>query len=90
MQDGEFIEGLGGTTAVARRLGVEPNRVNNWKRRGIPAEHHLALWRMAIEADLAWEPPGADGLREVLCPPTDAPSVPEVQEMLEQLHGGKK
>lgn len=68
MQDGELIELLGGATAVARRLGVEPNRVNNWKRRGIPAEHHLSLWRMAILAGLGWQPPGAEGLRDALCP----------------------
>lgn len=36
-----IIEALGGSTKVARALGFDPSigtqRVNNWKRRGIPA-----------------------------------------------------
>lgn len=75
MQDDELIESLGGITAVARQLGVEPNRVNNWRRRGVPADQHIALWRMALAAGLDWEPPGAAELRPLLaaqmCPPAE-------------------
>jgi len=41
MKDAYLIEQLGGSTAVAKRLGWmtvnASRRVNNWKRRGIPA-----------------------------------------------------
>lgn len=80
MTDAELIEGLGGMTAVARQLGVEPNRVNNWKRRGVPGEHYLPLWRMAIAAGLDWQPPGADGLREALCPVAAHQAQPQPSE----------
>jgi len=38
--DAEIIDNLGGPTALARRLGYGsggPQRVANWRRRGIPA-----------------------------------------------------
>jgi hypothetical protein len=38
--DSEIIDNLGGPTALARRLGYGsggPQRVANWRRRGIPA-----------------------------------------------------
>ena len=41
MTDAELITLHGGSTAVAKRLGLDglngARRVNNWKRRGIPA-----------------------------------------------------
>lgn len=43
--DRERIERLGGSAAVARRMGLTSSgavqRVNNWKTRGIPAEVKL-------------------------------------------------
>ena len=46
-ESAELIDTAGGDTAFARLLGIdqEPGfaqRVNNWKRRGIPAEVVLA------------------------------------------------
>lgn len=29
---------LGGTAALARAIGVEPNVVSNWRKRGVPVE----------------------------------------------------
>lgn len=41
--DKELIALLGGTTAVAKRIGVNsPQRVHNWLTRGIPASVKLA------------------------------------------------
>ncbi|ARU06943.1 hypothetical protein CCO03_17100 [Comamonas serinivorans] len=45
MTDTELIRLLGGSTVVAKRLGLQglngARRVNNWKRRGIPAKVKL-------------------------------------------------
>lgn len=42
MTDAERIESLGGSTKVAEMLGLDkdggPQRVNNWKKRGIPSK----------------------------------------------------
>jgi hypothetical protein len=41
--DKELIALLGGTTVVAKRIGVKsPQRVHNWLTRGIPASVKLA------------------------------------------------
>lgn len=37
------IEVVGGTTALAKRIGVHPNVVTNWKTRGVPAEQCPAI-----------------------------------------------
>lgn len=37
------IEGAGSLTELARRLKVSPQRVANWKRRGIPKVMVLAV-----------------------------------------------
>lgn len=67
MNDAELIAALGGPTKLSRSLGVVRGRVAMWASRGvIPAEHYMALWSMALEAGIAWEPPGADALREKL------------------------
>lgn len=45
MTDAELIQLHGGSTALARRLKMDglngSRRVNNWKRRGIPAKVKL-------------------------------------------------
>ncbi len=38
MTDSELIEKLGGASKLAKRLGYGVQRVNNWKKRGIPAQ----------------------------------------------------
>lgn len=44
--DAQLIERIGGPTALARLLGFPPDggpqRVQNWKKRGIPAQVKLA------------------------------------------------
>lgn len=35
--DWELIQGLGGPLKVASLLGLKPQRVANWKQRGIPS-----------------------------------------------------
>lgn len=37
------INTAGGVTALARALGTVPQCVNNWRKRGIPAERVLAI-----------------------------------------------
>lgn len=39
--DKELIALLGGTTAVAKKLGISAQRVHNWLTRGIPASIKL-------------------------------------------------
>ncbi len=43
--DSKIIDALGGTTAVAKKLGLSlptgSARVSNWRRRGIPAQVKL-------------------------------------------------
>ena len=69
MKIDSLIKGLGGPTAVGHALGLSPQRVHNWiVRDSVPAEHHLAVWRLAIERQIDWKPPGADGLSLVAAP----------------------
>lgn len=64
----EVFAALGGQSRVAERLGVLPTAVSNWAvANRLPPAHHIPLWRMALEAGLPWEPPGAAGLRPLLC-----------------------
>lgn len=63
----ELIAALGGASKLAERLGLLRGRVAMWStRESIPAEHHLAVWGMALEAGLSWEPPRADTIRAQL------------------------
>lgn len=69
MDPRELIKALGGSTAVGARLGVTSQAVSNALRRNaLPADWHLPLWQMALDAGLDWTPPGAEGLRDRLCP----------------------
>lgn len=39
--DKDLIDDLGGSTKLAARLGYSVQRVENWKKRGIPAQVRL-------------------------------------------------
>lgn len=78
----ELIRALGGAVAVGRALGLKPNAVSMWISRGdVSAEHRIAVWRMAVEKGVDWEPPGAAELRASLVaslappPPPPAPAL---------------
>ncbi len=70
--DADIITALGGPTALSLKLGLRRSAASNWGKRGIPPEHHLTIWRMAIEAGSQWQPPGADALRERLVQQAEA------------------
>jgi len=55
-----------GRKAVATACGVGMTAVSNWASRGIPSEHYVAVWQMALDAGLDWTPPGAEALRDRL------------------------
>jgi hypothetical protein len=60
----ELIERLGGATAVATACNLPPVTVRMWAVRDrVAAEYHIAVWRLAEAAGVAWRPPGAEGLR---------------------------
>lgn len=40
----KIIEEFGGVSETAKRLGISPSAVSQWKRKGIPKG-----WRMALE-----------------------------------------
>lgn len=42
----QIIETLGGYREVAAHLGLEPQRVHNWTRRGVPALYWGRLVKM--------------------------------------------
>lgn len=63
----EMIAALGGATRLAERLGLKRSAVAMWVVRGaVPGERELAVWRLCLEAGIAWEPPGADAIRAQL------------------------
>lgn len=39
----DVIDILGGTVELARRLGVDPRTVSNWRLRGLPPDSYRAL-----------------------------------------------
>ena len=50
----ELIRKLGGASEVAERLGITRQAVSLWPRAGhIPWKHHLAIQKMANDADIA-------------------------------------
>jgi hypothetical protein len=58
-----LIRDLGGPTKVAVLVNLQASAISNWSARdSVPAEYHLAVWRLAIEAGIPWQPPGTDGL----------------------------
>jgi hypothetical protein len=71
----ELVRGLGGGRVVAAQIGVTPAAVSHWVGANVvPAGRQVALWRMAVAAGLAWQPPGADEIRDRLAqqPATEA------------------
>ena len=53
----DIIEALGGTSAVAKRAGVSPSAVSNWRALGsIPAEYFLAFEAWAGERGVRLDP----------------------------------
>lgn len=46
----EIIDGLGGTTAVARLLSAPSSTVHSWRKNGIPPSR-LAHLKLAAQAD---------------------------------------
>lgn len=62
----DLIRKLGGPGRIAAALGCSASAVSQWRKAGVPREHHLVVWRMALEAGLPWEPPGADAIRAQL------------------------
>lgn len=55
MDPAELIDALGGSAAVAGYVGVEPNTVGNWRKRGFPA---WALPTIAMMCDQRRIDPG--------------------------------
>lgn len=57
-----LIRKLGGPSKVAARVGVTPSAVTNWAARDAVSNSHLiAIWRLARETGVDWQPPGAEG-----------------------------
>lgn len=40
---GKVCEAVGGAVRLAERLSVSPQRLNNWRKRGVPAEFVQAV-----------------------------------------------
>jgi hypothetical protein len=74
MSAAELIRALGGPRRVGERVGCSTSAVSQWRNAGIPREHYVVMWTMALEAGVAWEPPGADAIRAQLgaSPPAKA------------------
>lgn len=52
----EAIDGLGGTSAVARALGVDNRVVSNWRKRGLPREKFLVLGALMRRQQMKFSP----------------------------------
>ena len=50
MSDKEKIEELGGSTALAEKIGYSVQRVQNWKVRGIPSKEKLKFPEIFLSA----------------------------------------
>ena len=49
MDPGDLIDALGGSAEVADQLGIEPNTVGNWRKRGFPNWALRALGTMCAK-----------------------------------------
>jgi transcriptional regulator with XRE-family HTH domain len=72
MSAADLIRGLGGPSRLAAEIGCTTSAVSQWRNGGIPREHYVTLWRLALAAGLSWEPPGADAIRAQLAAPSKA------------------
>jgi hypothetical protein len=45
----QLIDDLGGNAALAKALGLTPNAISNWRKRGIPWKVRPTVARMAAE-----------------------------------------
>jgi len=52
MSHGVLIDNLGGTGAVAKRLGISQSRVANWRERGVSWQWRSAIAEFAKEAGI--------------------------------------
>ena len=47
MTDAQIIDALGGTGAVAIKMGRKPPVISNWKARGIPWRYRMPIAQIA-------------------------------------------
>lgn len=67
----DAISALGGIVPVAQALGEKRSAVSMWAVRDrLPADQVVPFWNLCLAAGVAWEPPGADAIRERLAVPT--------------------
>lgn len=52
----QLIDDLGGNAALAKALGLTPNAISNWRKRGIPWKVRPTVARMAAEKAVALPP----------------------------------
>lgn len=52
----DLLEALGGAPEIAKKLGLAPNRVSNWRLRGVPWRYRLRLAKMAEEKSVKLPP----------------------------------
>ncbi len=58
----DLITALGGTTTVARKLGLNVTTVDGWCGRDtVPGKYLIVIWRMALKNGIDWTPPGGEG-----------------------------
>lgn len=50
-----FISVYGGTSAVARSLGLAPNVVCNWRTRGVPIEFAAKVEKLSNGSVMRWD-----------------------------------
>ena len=62
----QIVNALGGTQAVAKRLGQTYQSVHHWAyEQRVPAKHHARIWAMCAERGVPWQPPGTEGWKLV-------------------------
>lgn len=66
------IESAGGLSALAERLKVKPNRVNNWRSRGVPIDQCVPVER-ATEGEVTRRDLRPDDWEQIWPELADAP-----------------
>jgi hypothetical protein len=55
----ELIDLLGGTSEVARQLGLASPSVSGWRKdNSVPARQHARLLALCVQVGVPWRPPG--------------------------------